>query len=416
MTFDFGESGLFYSDNTSTRGLTINLETSLTIFEAATLMNPRFDQNAIGCYSMVRIGSDGTAKFASLGTPEFSIRPRSKRCSWNPLNGKMDFSTGEIRTCPYEIQRQLCTDVLWDSCWEKLLGRGQGIYDWDATAELTDLVRRVLNQEMKGYSNDLYLIATWANHPWIEKAKENQWYKEKSIDKDAFDRFYEMTMSCSVGGHMTSIDQLSTTEDYGNYHFEITEVDDNFNYIGTPTELFDQLKETASHELVEYGKAVSSQTMPVVGTANPDGRPIIKVSKSIFNAYKKELRQTFNGIEAGFYITLYGEAYGCESCGPRQMKGMLYYDDCIIYCASEWDLIERMTCVKSHRAVMMAPGVLGIAYDVLPTAEGIGIDIVRWDIAPYKGQTMIDAYFKIGAEILDPTYVASAITFVYPEN
>lgn len=75
-----------------------------------------------------------------------------------------------------------------------------------------------------------------------------------------------------------------------------------------------------------------------------------------------------------------------------------------------------MTCVTMHRATLIAPGALGLAYDVSPDQQrnGMGMEINKWTMNPYKGTTFFSADFRAGAAILDPDYIRNACLFLPP--
>ena len=404
---DIESGGLFFDNSNSASSLTFNLETSITIFEQATLINPRLTDNLLGCYTLVPVGRDGEARFASFSVPKYQIRPRSKRCGFNPTSGKIEIQTGTIQTCNYEINNVICTDMLWDSCWEKILGVGQGKFDWNSSTEASQLLARIIDRQMQGYGNDLYDIATYANHPLINESSAGKKYRNCNVEDDLFEAYYAMLNSCNVSGHLTIIDGLTTHATYNKHHSTITAVDSTGAYIGNGIDDFKRLEELASPELRQFNKANTSDRMATVGAANPMGKTIIKVSRSLYNAYKSYLERTYQGISQSFYLTVHGETYGCDTCGLSTIKGVLHWNDYLVVCSDEWDEFEQMTGTIQHRAIMMAPGVLGIAYDVIPDVNGIGLKFDRWNMAPYLGQTFVTANFKLGSEVLDPKYLTS---------
>jgi len=409
---------LFFDNNPAGQVLRIERSTTMYIFERATIINPAFSRNALGLYTLVPVGRDGEAVFGSFSTPEFNLRPRAKRCTWNPSTCGVNFGVERIPTCPLEYKRELCTDVLWDSCWEKLLGIGNGIYDWNSTQEAGLLLARAINKEMQGIGNDFWLLMTFGGHPYIEMANNEKWYRLCGISEEKWNCFYEMMMAC--GGHITIADHLKHVDKLSNFSYEIPDEHisaDGTKFTGDSMDLFDHMKENAPAELNNLSKlSISNGNLPVVGIANQNMQLIMGVTESIFNRYKKQLRDRYTNIPEGFYLTVYGEDHGCSTCGNRRLKGVLEYDGCLIVCMHEWSTLDRMTCIKQHRAMLMAPQVLGIAYDVSPDQQftGMGMKITRWNMDPHMGKTYMSATFRAGAAILDPNYIYMASKIVEP--
>lgn len=414
-----GEAGsLFYNNNMSAQVLQVPRSTALYLFEKASIVNPRFADNACGLYTFVPIGRDGEAHFGSFSTPQFNLRPRDKRCSWNPSKCGIEFGIEKIPTCPLQLQNELCTDMLWGSCWEKLLGIGSGVRDFDSTQEAALLLARVINKIMIGIGNDLYYLMAFGGHPYIQMAHEKKWYKLCGISQEKWDCFYEMIMAC--GGHLTMIDAMKEVDKLPQFQGGYLKASDTNGaiYNGDAMAAIDFVKAQATHEMSTYSKMDRGLNMPaVVGAANPDGKLIVGVTEGIFNRLKQQYRQIYKGIPEGFYLTLYGESHGCEGCGSQRLKGTLMYDDCIVICKTEWSFLDQMTCIKSHRVVLMAEGVLGIAYDVPLTEQynGMGMEISKWNIQPNKGKTYVDADFRVGAAILDPDYISADCLLLTPK-
>ena len=416
-----GTSGSLFYDNTDTvQQIRIPRETALYLFEKASIITPSLSANALGMYTFAQVGADGEAEFGSFSVPQFSLRPGSRGCVWNPSSRKITFGTDKIPTCPLEMQEEICTDMLWNSCWKRLLGIGHDKLDWDSTPEAQILLAQLIKNKLIGMGRDLYYIVTWGGHPMIEVAHKEQYWKLCGIKEADWNAFYEMMMAC--GGHLTNIDGLGSDNsgDHDALGLDIPEshLDATGKYIGNPTVLFDLLSDNQSSEMLAYENSMTSIGQPAIsGAANPDGLKIMPVTPGIFNKYKKHLRQTFTNIDAGYYLTLYGETYGCDSCGDRRVKNTLMYDDKLVVSMTSWDIFSKMTCIKHERAMLLTPGVLGIAYDVdvRDHMGGMGMKITSWKIDPHAGKTMMSTYFRIGTKVLDTNHIVSATYYGLPQ-
>lgn len=410
--------GIFFDNSPGFQTLQVETSTALNIFKKNTVINPALSANALGIYTFVPVGRDGEAHFGSFSTAKFTLRRRSaKGCVWNPKQCGINFTKQTISTCPIEHQSEVCADVLWDSCWEKLLAVGNGVKDLESTAESARFLAMALDSLNEGIGNDFWLLVTFGGHPYIEKANELGWWRQCGIDKKEWECFYEQQMAC--GGHLTMIDELKVVHKKENFSIEIKDSDvSGSKYVGDAMALFDELKENMTPDMALWHKTMNSNGQdPIVGASNRDGKFIIAVTQGIFDRYKKQLRQQYKNIPEGFYLTLYGESYGCGECGNTRLRGVLEYDGCIVVCMPEWTLFDKMTCVTSHRAMLLTPGVLGIAYDVSPSEQrtGMGLEVTKWDRAPYRGKTFMEMCFRVGASILDTEYMVSACKFIEPK-
>lgn len=255
LELDLGNGqSIFYDNNMATQSLFIERTTALYIFERASIIAPAFSQNALGLYTFVPVGMDGEAIFGSFTDPQFNLRARAKRCTWNPSTCGLDFGTEKIPTCPINHQSEVCTDVLWDSCWEKLLGIGNGVRDFDSSTASASFLAMAVSKKMRGIGNDFWYLMSFGGHPYIQKAHENKWYRLCGISDEKWNCFYEMMQAC--GGHLTMIDALKDVEKRAGYNIEIKkEWVRGSKYIGDAMALFDSLIENKGQKLETYTKA-----------------------------------------------------------------------------------------------------------------------------------------------------------------
>jgi len=419
MELEIGSGqSLFYDNTAMSQMIKIDTSSSMYIFDEAAIITPRIDQNALGCYTFVNVGSNGEAIFGSFDTPEFNLRGGLQSCVWDPLKCGNKFGSKRVPTCPINHQSELCIDVAWKGCWSSLLGVGNGKYDWDSTQGAAALLAKAIGNKLRGIGNDFYYLMHLAGHPMIQKSYENGWYKINGVDPKKFECFRQMMAACN-GGFLTMADSLRSVDKLPNMMLNIPDAwisADGSKFIGDAIELFDSLCDNSSEKIDALAKAPQNDRMALIGAANQDGKLLIKVSPSIFARYKKQLQQENRGIPQSFYITLYGESYDCDTCGDRMVRGALMYDDKIVVCMDEWKKFDRMLGIHTHRAILAVPGVFGIAYDVLPSEEnGYGIEITKWKTDPYKGMTFFSGDFCAGPTILDTECLTMALNIKTPK-
>jgi hypothetical protein len=365
------------------------------------ILKPDLGANILGLHQYVDIGRDNMAKWGQFEGGRHTLRARNAGCVWNPQTGII-FNTNTIEACGLAHQSELCPGALWGSCWEKLLGPGNGKNDLESTREGAIILREVLYELYRTIGNDYYDVTYFANHPTINRSQEMDYWLHTGIDAKEWADFYAQQTATSCGGLMTMAEDLKL-KGYDHYNVEIDPADVNgASYTGDATALFDKLITARTAKLKGWSRRSGDPSI---------ARPVISVTSGIFNRYKEQLRTSFNGIPQGMQLYMQGEQ-GIS----MPMIGILQYDGYWILEREDWASIDALTGITSHVAMMSAPGVLGIASDVSPLEQyqGMGLNVVRRLGPPYMGMTFFDNTFKLGTSILNHNFVTYASLFIEP--
>ncbi len=355
--------------------------------------------NALGMYSLASIGREGQAVFASLTTPSYLLRKRGAGCSWDPVKG-IKSNIDRIDVCPWETQMEICADALWDSCFEKLLSVGVDIHNIMATPEGRAIVQEMMRQIYLGLGNSYFMLAHFGNHELIDESDANGWWQTNTNVEDwlAFKGNQEV-----CGGIYTMVDELKR-QNYENYNVEIKSSDvSGEKYIGDARALIDLVIESAPQEFNLINDANIAQRI----------YPVIRVTKGIFNRLKEQntlscfcenpemFKAYMTGVSEEFNIT------------PTS----LMYKGYVIIRDDTQAIFDNMVGVITHRVLLGANGVFGIAYDTAQLAQfnGLGLRMVQHLDAPFNGKIYMNTAGKIGTHILDKSLVVNASLVLTPQ-
>lgn len=379
--------------------LSFNTGTTINILQQTQIMNPNYAKNVLDMYSFIPVGRDGTAKVGSFQHSKHNLRSRDNSCTWNP-NGDMTFGVETIPICAKQYQNEMCSSVLFDTCWERLLGIGNDIYDFEATPEGAKFLKLAIDEIFNRIGNDYFNVVEYSNHPNIALSNtNNSWLEAGTTAKDwtAF-KLQQLDSNCS--GIWTSAEKLKTVSGFDHYNVPIYDNEvEGKKFIGDAIDLFDRAIEKSTPEL----KAWTNQS------DNDLAMPIIHVSSGIFAKYKEQLRSMHNGIPAGLMLMLKG-----VSGISMPSRNVLQYDGYWVVERLDWNAFDAITGITSHVIAITAPRVLGITADVPPrNYEGMGMKITHRDGAPFN-KTYFEATFKTGGVIIDHRFMTYGSKFLVP--
>lgn len=389
----------------SGRAMTIPTGLAISLFRSLAIKRSDIVSNYFGLYTLGSIGRNKKVRFGSLNTPKHILSSRKNGCVWNP-KGQITNSITDIELCPVEYNGEQCPDALWDSCWESILGTGNDVRDWLATVEGKALFGELMRAIYLGMGNSFYDLAWYGKNSAIEAATANNSY---TVGEKEWADFVDQQEACR--GWLTLDDALRHIEGLENFNVQIHPEDvDGDTYIGAPTELFERLKKQSTGNFrvaLKSGQRFNGRKAPII------------VTQSIFDAYEKELLQTWGKIDAMFYYSYNGKF--CEKLGcieGEQIPGVLLWKGHPVISMDEWGLYDEMTGMISHRAILTVPGNYGMAYDIpeLSQFDGMGMRINQRLEAPYQGKIYMDTTFEMGTAILNTDLMTSAALILEPEN
>jgi hypothetical protein len=336
----------------------------------------------------------------SFSTPQHLLSKRKNGCGWNS-KGKMTNSIESYTPCSIEMQSEVCPDVFWDGCMEKLLGTGNQKRDLLGTVESSRLIRELLLNVYRGLGNSLYELAWFGNHPLIQTADAAGTY---TMSEELWLDYVDQQESCT--GFITLIDQLKQD---GRENYNITIEDDEVEgadykgEVGGTDGLFNRMlkKNTpAMRTAAKYGNAVGGI-----------GMGIFVVSPSIFNKFEEEIYEKFPTLPATmqyYYTGEFCKNVGCNSMQP--VRGVLNYKGHWVVCEDAWETYDEIVNVHTHRALYLTPGVLGLASDISLESQftGLGLRMTQKLEPPYMGKIYMDTLLRLGFYILDVDHVINA--------
>lgn len=376
--------------------------TTLNILQQTQILNPSYEKNVLGMYTFVPVDRDGTARFGSFTHSKHNLRSRDASCTWNP-NGTMTFGVESITTCAKQYQNEMCSSVLWDTCWEKLLDIGMGKLDFNSTPEGTKFLRLAIDEIMRRLGNDYFNVVEFSNHPNITLSNSNNAWMQSGTTAQDWTAFKLQQLDANCSGIWTTAEKLKTVSGYDHFNVEIKESDvEGTKYIGDAIDLFERAIAKSTPELTAWEANV--------GVDPALAMPIIHVTPGIYARYKQQLRTQYNNIPESFYLMMEGEQ-GIK----MPMRNILMFDGHWVLSRPDWHSFDRITGITSHIIAITAPGVLGITADVTPTRQyqGMGLVVTSRPGAPFN-KTYFETQFRTGGTILDHRFMVYGSLYLLP--
>lgn len=399
LTGDFGkamfESQITTGGTVTANLLSLNTEASLNFFKKISILKTNIAKNSLGLYSFARAGRNGKVRFASLTTPRHLFQSR-KSCVWRD-KGKISMNSSEFTLSPIEYMGSQCPDSLY-GCMEGIFGTGNQVKNILGTAEGMGFFSQFLDRVYMGLGNSFYDLVSWGQHELITEADAGDWYTVNDEEWDAYTDQQE-----NVSGHMALVDDLKT-EGLTNFCIPINLANisaDRNSYIGTVTDLFDEVLDAESPEL----------KLAATSSLDASLKSILLVDKRLFKKYEDELITQWGNIPATLAYFMNGafcKELGCIS--TEAVPGMLKYNGHVVVRMDEWESFDTMVGVRTFRCMSVAPGVFGIGYDIdsIDQTSGFGLQVTQQMLAPFKGKVFMDTTFKVGTGILDENFIVNA--------
>ena len=406
--------GLRYGQSVNDLGMvsgsmmTLTTDAALNFLNNLSVIYPALAENSLGLYSYGSIGRNGKVKFAQMtnATPHM-LRPRgNKGCIWNPV-GNIAMNVDEFEVKPVKFQSEFCPDNFWGTCLEKLMGVGNAINDVFGTPESSMWIKKLVTSIYESLGNSIHMLAWFAEHNLIAVANTNDTYDVTDEEWAGF----VAQQALGTGGWMTLIDAYKEAG-VANYNVQIRSsdvgVDGEFvGDVGRPNGLFSRLVKGSSKTMkLLNGKTTKGSVQGARITKNA-----ILVSKSIFEAYEAELLVDYGGIKETLYYFLSGEyasSFGLSETAP--LEGVLKWKGHPVICMDQWDGFYDLVNVEAHVAMMIVPGVLGLAYDVasLEQYNGLGLIMEQKLGAPDLGKVYLHTNFDMGMGVINPDLITYA--------
>jgi hypothetical protein len=395
-----GEFGTILIDgDRSNRYIDLPTDVALKFFSGISLQKSRIVDNMLGLYSFVRVRPGQKARFAALRGPKHILQARKNGCVFNP-KGKMTMFQTDIPISPVEYDGAQCPDVFWDGCLEAIFGPGNQVKDLTSTPEARAILADVLAKLYTSLGNSTYDVLHYGGHPIIADSRANGWF---NVSNEEFADF-EDQQGLGVAGLYTTVDALKSQTGLEHFNVEIFTADvDGEKYVGDPIDLFERCINAAPIEMEQLATRNATNNIPL----------IIKVTKGIFNAYKKYLITEFNAIPESYLL----QTTSVDGRTTR-VPNVLMYDGHYVVADHDQKLFDTVVGVTTHRCMVLTPGIFGIAHDVESLAgqyDGMGMQIVQKLDPEYKGKFFMTTTFQLGTGIIDPGFMTNASLILTPE-
>jgi len=388
-----GSIGKFSTIDGGGANLEINLDAATRFYRELTIQKEDIAANSLGIYSFLPVGRDGKAKLMGLTTPRHLLTGRKNCKTWNP-KGKMYTTTDRVGTMGIEFNGEQCGDAIAGECFEKLAALGTGKFDMNATPEARQLLAMIVENVYTGLHNSFHDLVWFSRHPQITSADSGgTWNTDVTTAQQWADFMDQMFAEDQDGAQLKGLATLIDEEKAnGNAQFDNDLPAGDFSAAGVYT-----------------GSDITAEFDTVISKAHPNFKPIIRrrrgnvgsvflVSLSVFDAYKKHLISTYGNIPVGYTMEVEGEP----------VPGVLRYDGIPVVAMDEWEAMDSMLGIHTHRILLTAVGNLGITHTVSPIRQNSGLGMIMQQSPILSKKGLIEMYttFRLGAFIADTTLAA----------
>lgn len=395
-----GNKGTAFTSQNGSNVIQIGQREALSIFEGYSVKYSDLTANELGLLTLQSVGNVHKIRWGNLTSMSHMLTARKRGCAGGVEKGQIFFTTEDTDLCPVEYRGKICSDVFWDSCFEQIFGTGMDITDLLATEKGRKMWDMILRKLYFGIGNDLHDLAWFGQHPVIDLANDANWYTKSKITPKEWADYVDQMDACT--GLITLVDQLKA-KGVDNLNVTITEGTELTSGVWTGNIITFFKKLVASHSPI-------FQTM--IDKMNTGQRPIIMVSKEIFEAYKNYLQVTYPGLI---------ESYLFQTTGmdgrTTTARNILQWDGYLVVYNNEFNEFDRLTGTKTHRACVSYPGVFGLGYDIPSLSgqySGLGMVIQQSPLLNEDDLIRMKTAFKIGTAILDMDLITYASTTIKP--
>lgn len=367
----------------------IYLEPSTLLYRELTVQKEDLATNANDVYSFLPVDRFGKAKLMGITTPRHLLQGRTNCKTWNP-KGKAYTTVDRVGSMAIEYNGEQCGDDLASECFEALLAAGTSKLDMTASPEANQLLEMLLQNIYTGLNDSTHDLAWFSRHPEIETANTDGSWDTANWTTQEWADFYGQQFATDddgnqIKGWLTLIDEEKAA---GTPHLDTEFVDGDFDdttgaYTGSDIEA----------EFVKAINQVHPHFLPVVRRRRGNVGASFLVSLSVFDAYKRALIADHGAITEGYQLKVNGEV----------VPGVLMYDGLPVIAMDEWEYMDRMLGIRSHRILLTANGNLGLSHGVTPLPQGqnVGLRLQRSPVLKDKGRIDMYATFRLGAFIAD---------------
>jgi hypothetical protein len=261
-----------------------------------------------------------------------------------------------------------------------------GVKDMLSTPEGRAIYEQMIRAIYVGLGNSAFMVMNFSNHPTIAPVNATNKYK---VSAEEWSNFFDQQTSTAMKGLIAQMDELA---DNGEPGFDIPLPDSAFNaqgkFIGNIIDLLEALRSSAKGDFGDllYAELGPNQTSPA-----------FLLSPALFEAYREYLVTTHAGSTEAFRYQM----TGVEGTTLPMRNVLSYYGMPVV----RWNICNSYDSIvgtTSHRAALVAPGALAIAYSgELPQQyDGMGLQIVQQLDPPYGGKIFMETKLRLGAHVV----------------
>lgn len=362
-------------------------------------------QRAFGVYSFMKLNSSLKFVISSITGNPMLWQPHNS-CAWEP-NALLGIGKREINPSKVKINAEQCHDELFNSAYEDFL-------NWDGRSllKLSESGERCLNELITTVVQNAALGARLALTVGNKYDPSTVTFKAETPAE--VQALFSKTIG-SANGYLKLLSTMAASA--GKYAhlnlsnvFSVNDLDGKM-YVGDVIALFDSLKESAPSDL----EAVINEGGAMAVSGETNGRPLVLVSSSIFNAIVQHYNKTCISL-------------ACSN--PRVTKEMItdrgrtynvYFIDAIpVIPISDVNYYDKYLTGATHFMSITTSGNinLGTAWDTMPDPNSmtndVGLVIERSTRVQDFGKTYMAGHNLLGAGISDTDQIVAAQIYAEP--
>lgn len=387
-----------FTSDKGTRFIEIPMQSAIIFYKQIALRYPEIALNEVGLFQLGSVGRNNKVRFASLKTPKHILQPRQNGCTWKS-KGKITIDITNVNLCAVEYMGEQCPDAFWGDCLEYIFDTGRAIHDLFKTKEGQDLMISLLKEIYIGLGNSFYELAWFGQHPLIDDAETNEWYK---VDRTEWVDYIDQQQTCA--GWITLVDAIKEegTRPSFNIDIPVNQVSGK-KYIGSAIALLDTVFSAAPPALEG-----------ILDSNDMNSEPIVLLSEGIFDRFVEEITTKFNTVPETFYYYVNGSA---TADGKKLLRNVFRYKGYVLVKTNAFKAFDAITGTITHRVIMTPPSNFGLAYDIpeLEQYNGMGVVVTQQLAAPFKGKVYMDTAFKMGTALIDIDSMANASLTLTPQ-
>ena len=376
--------------------------TTAYFYKKLTWLAADFYMNRLGLYVFPEIMTNNKAKLVGFKGPRHTLRKKRPNCAWNP-NGKIRTDVSELQVFDYIQQMEECPDTFDMTCLQQIVSRAGEADSFFNTPEGTALLNSFSRMAIESKATSMSQLAHFANHPLIATMNSNGRYPG---DTDFEGYYAQQTEQEDHIGIYSAIDTYAAQGEAG-YYDDLITTDANGDFNGDIEDLLKAMTRNVPNHT--FGRIIKSG---MENTAGPRMAAIGILTDQLFDALQDFVSTIGNGTVENYRYRMTLNDGIINMDNTIKWGGVVYVRD------EETAYFDMITGVKTHRALITAPGNFAVPFDVLPTANGetSGLKVQVSNDLRDQNKVYMQSNIRTGSHLVDSQFATAAVKHLVPAS